>query len=244
MRAILLAAGFGTRMGALGATVPKGLMDLGDGRTVAGALLGDLASSGLVSEALLVTNAHFEHAYREWLAEQDLPFPCELLSDGARVPAERLGANGDLEWVLQRRGREPAVVLASDNLYTFSVAGIVDALRSTGLSHVLVLEEHDRQALKSAGCVLLDDEGRVVHMVEKPAEPPSHLVTPPLYAYTREALELVPRYLAEGGNPDAPGHYCAWLSSQTVVMAWRPQGTRIDIGSLEKLLEARELLHG
>ncbi len=241
MRAIVLAAGFGTRMGEVGRTTPKGLMDLG-GRTVLGELLGDLDRHPLIERIAVVTNGLFEAQYAGWLAEHAPATPCELFSDGVRTPAERLGATGDLEWLLARRGREASVLLASDNLYTFPVTGIAEALDRTGLCQVCVMREDDPAAQRAAGGVLLDETGRIVKMVEKPQTPFSNLVTPPLYAYTEEALELVPAYLADGGNPDAPGHLCAWLATRVAVLAWRPEGARVDIGSLAKLEEARRML--
>jgi glucose-1-phosphate thymidylyltransferase len=243
MRAILLAAGFGTRMGDLGRNVPKGLMDLG-GRTVLGSLLTELDRHPLIDEALLITNGLFEAAYGEWLAVHPTATPLAMLSDGTTEPDRRLGATGDLEWALGQTHRRDSIVLASDNLFTFPVTGIAEALEGSGRCQVCVLREDDLETRRAAGCVVLDETGRVVRMVEKPREPETNLVTPPVYAYTEEALSLVPRYLAEGGNPDAPGYLCAWLASQVPVMAWRPEGRRIDIGTLEKLEEARRFLAG
>jgi glucose-1-phosphate thymidylyltransferase len=241
MRAIVLAAGFGTRMGELGRSTPKGLMDLG-GRTVLGELLADLDTDPLVQEIVIVSNGLFAGQYGAWLAEHTLRTPWELLSDGVTDPANRLGATGDLEWVLAQRGRGRSIVLASDNLYTFAASGIAHEMARTGRCQVCVMREEDPAAQRSAGCVRLDGEGRVVEMVEKPEEPFSDLLTAPLYAYTEEALSLIPSYLEAGGNPDAPGYLCAWLSRQVPLMAWRPAGSRVDIGSLAKLEEARRLL--
>lgn len=241
MRAIILAAGFGTRMGALGKTCPKGLMPIGD-RTVLDALTDDLLASDSIGDLVLVTNATFAAAYGDWIERRGLTERCTLIDDGATSPENRLGATGDLELVLGSVGRDAALVLASDNLFTFSVAGLADEVLRSGRCSVCVLEENDPEGLRSSGCVRLDGEGRIVAMVEKPEIPPSNLLVPPIYGYTREALHLVPTYLAEGGNPDAPGHLCAWLCGRMPVYAWRPGGSRLDIGSPEKLVRARAAL--
>jgi len=144
--------------------------------------------------------------------------------------------------VLRRVGRDAALVLASDNLFTFSVAGLADEVLRTGRCSVCVLEENDPEGLRSSGCVRLAEDGRIVEMMEKPSTPPSNLLVPPVYGYTTEALELVPTYLENGGNPDAPGHLCAWLCAHIPVYAWRPGGGRLDIGSPEKLERARAAL--
>jgi len=55
MKAIILAAGLGRRMGRLASGLPKVLVDLGDGSSCLDRMLGDLGSSGLFQEAVIVT---------------------------------------------------------------------------------------------------------------------------------------------------------------------------------------------
>ena len=45
-------------------------------------------------------------------------------------------------------------------------------------------------------------------------------------------------YLDGGGNPDAPGHFIAWLSERTPLEATRLDGRWIDIGSADDLARA------
>ena len=101
VRAIVLAAGFGTRMGALGQNCPKGLLDVG-GMRVMDPILADLDRSDAVSEILWVSNARFADAYRLWLSERAPKTPWRLLDDGATDPESRLGATGDLALALSR----------------------------------------------------------------------------------------------------------------------------------------------
>jgi hypothetical protein len=53
----------------------------------------------------------------------------------------------------------------------------------------------------------------------------------------------VSEYLRAGANPDAPGHFLAWLCARERVFGWRPwAGRRLDIGNPEMLQEARSIL--
>lgn len=241
MRAIVLAAGFGTRMGSVGKTCPKGLMEVG-GRRLLDPLMDDLEQSTLIKQVVLVTNGVFADAYEAYLRERSLAKEWLLLNDGVMSAQRRLGATGDLEFALRVVGWDPAMVLASDNLFTFDVTGVAHAMAAAGHSAVCVLRENDPVALLSAGCATVNGTGLIVDMVEKPEYPKSNLIVPPLYAYTSEALQLVPQFLWAGGNPDAPGHFCSWLCQRLPVAAWRPNGHRIDIGSREKLAQARAML--
>jgi dTDP-glucose pyrophosphorylase len=131
-------------------------------------------------------------------------------------------------------------VLGSDNLYTFRVTDVIDAMEAREASAVAVLEAEAHQELRSANCVEIGPDGRITRMEEKPAEPFSRLFVPPVYGYAAEALALVDEYLSLGGNPDAPGHFCAWLTGRVPVWAWLPpHGSRLDVGTPEGLAQAR-----
>ena len=47
----------------------------------------------------------------------------------------------------------------------------------------------------------------------------------------------IKRYVDEGGNPDAPGHFIAWLVGEMEVRAAPVPGRWFDIGSLEGLAQ-------
>jgi glucose-1-phosphate thymidylyltransferase len=89
---------------------------------------------------------------------------------------------------------------------------------------------------------VLDENNRVLEFAEKPQEPKSAWGVPPLYLYPRETLPRIHDYLANGGNPDAPGHFVEWLSRAEPVYAYKMNGNVLDIGNLESLEAARRLL--
>ena len=82
------------------------------------------------------------------------------------------------------------------------------------------------------GVVEFDDNGKVLSVEEKPANPQSHWCTPPFYFYTKEAVQLVRKGIEAGCSTDAPGSYIAWLSTQVPVYAMEMPGKRYDIGNL------------
>lgn len=237
-RAIILAAGFGTRLGAIGENCPKALLPVGGRRTL-DPLMDDLANSTRVSEIVLVTNSRFAGLFREWLESRKLAKPWVLLDDGVTEPTSRLGAVGDLEFALSRVGRDPALVLGADNLYTFDVTGLIGEMERHGHSAVCVLREIGNLARQMKSCVILNGGSVIARMVEKPEEPISDLTVPPLYAYDTTALELVPEYLASGRDPDTPGHLCSWLCEVVPVAAWFAEGQRLDVGTPASLRRAQ-----
>ncbi len=67
LNAVLLAAGYGTRIRSLFPDTPKALIEVG-GRALIDHLLANLARSGLVDSALVVTNDRYHDALRRHLA--------------------------------------------------------------------------------------------------------------------------------------------------------------------------------
>jgi glucose-1-phosphate thymidylyltransferase len=52
-------------------------------------------------------------------------------------------------------------------------------------------------------------------------------------------MEMIPRYLADGNNPDAPGHYLAWLVEHEPVRALVRRDGTYDIGTPESYAAVR-----
>jgi glucose-1-phosphate thymidylyltransferase len=247
LQAILLAAGYGTRLGELGRRVPKPLLELGD-RPLADHLLEDLARIPEVTELLVVTNSRFRTAMEDWAGspEERAPFPVRILDDGTSHPGERLGAVGDLAFALEQVGREEAedpdrLVLAGDTLPGFPLEGLVTAsARRPGADALLVLEEEeDPERLGERGVVQVDATGRITSFQEKPESPKSTLTALPIYLFRPDALARIQEFLREGGDPDAPGTLVAWLVDRVRVEGWRSPGARVDVGTPEGLEAAR-----
>ena len=66
MKAIILAGGYGTRLGKLGENLPKPLLPLTDDMTVLDNLLENVRSQIPEEDMVIVTNQKFEPTFREW----------------------------------------------------------------------------------------------------------------------------------------------------------------------------------
>ena len=93
--------------------------------------------------------------------------------------------------------------------------------------------EPSRSRIRKCGVLEVDEDGLVLGMEEKPAEPKSNWCCPPFYYYTREDAALIPEAIASGCGTDAPGSLVAWMCSRVPVHAMEMPGRRYDIGSLE-----------
>lgn len=232
MNALLLAAGYGTRMRALFPDTPKALIEIG-GRPILAHLLDNLARSALVEAVTIVTNARFYPRLRSYLETQPQPLATRLLSDGTHTEEQRYGAVRDLQFALDRLGgRGDLLVAATDKLLAFELAGLLRFARPRAAAVNACVRAPSRGHLAGRhGCVVLDAAGRIVDFEEKPQRPKSRLASLALYVLPPAAQPLVREYLQAGGNPDAPGHFLGWLAQRTAVYGYVAAGAGYDVGS-------------
>ncbi|MEM7356983.1 MAG: sugar phosphate nucleotidyltransferase [Acidobacteriota bacterium] len=242
--AILLCAGYGTRMGALTAETPKPLLPVA-GKPMLDYLLEQLVELEGLEAIHVASNAHYAARFRDWAAGWAGRIGPEVTvhDNGSTSNDDRLGAIGDLDYVLRRIGPTAgALVAAGDNIYRFSLRPFWDAFRETGHSHVLGLEEKNVRKLRRTGVLELASDDRVVRLHEKPQQPPSTWACPSLYCLGDAALARVAGYLAEGRSSDEIGRFAAYLAERQPVFAFKTAGERLHVGSPAALAQAEEVL--
>jgi glucose-1-phosphate thymidylyltransferase len=235
VKALILAAGYATRLRPLTDTIAKPLLPVG-GRPMIEWIADRLAEVGRLDDVHVVTNSRYAPDFERWAEGRGVT----VHDDGTTSNDDRLGAIGDIAFVLDRAGiDDDLLVIAGDNLFEFSLADYVAFWRTKGVASCIAVHDvGDRELAKQYGVVALDEEDRVVELVEKPDDPPSTLVSTATYLLHREHLALVRRYLEEGNSPDQPGKLFVWLYQREPVYGYRFGGEWLDIGTPEQLLEA------
>jgi glucose-1-phosphate thymidylyltransferase len=229
MKALILAAGYATRLRPLTDSIPKQLLPVG-GRPMVDWILDGIEGT-TADEVHLVTNARFADDFERWAQDKDV----RIHNDGTTSNEDRLGAIGDIRFVGLD---DDLLVVAGDNLFDYSLADYEAYWRERTGSCVAVLDVGDRELAKRYGIVEVDSDDRVVGFVEKPENPPTTLCATATYLYERDHLRLVERYLDEGNPTDQPGNYIAWLHKREPVYAYRFAGQWYDIGDAKQLVEA------
>ena len=177
MKALILAAGYATRLRPLTDTIPKQLLPVG-GRPMVDLILEKIRETD-AGEVHLVTNARFAPDFERWAERNDV----EIHDDGTTTNENRLGAIGDIRFVGLD---DDLLVIAGDNLFDFSLAAFVRFWHErSGSSCLAVHDVGDRELAKQYGIVETDDSGRVVSFVEKPDDPPSTLAATATYLFAR-----------------------------------------------------------
>jgi glucose-1-phosphate thymidylyltransferase len=241
VKAYLLAAGYATRLHPLTLHTPKPLLEVG-GTPILTRILERVAALEVVDEVVVVGNERFAAQFAAWADEVECPVPLRVLNDGSTSDDDRLGAVGDLDFALRQVPPDGDwLVVAGDNLLEFDLAPL-HAEFERQRRPLLVLRDVEPVGPSPYNEVTLDGRGVVARFREKPADPQTRLSAIALYFFTPGAADLLARFLSEGGETDAPGHFVEWLVAQTQVGAARFEGEWFDIGTPETLESAQARL--
>jgi glucose-1-phosphate thymidylyltransferase len=235
VKALILAAGYATRLRPLTDSWAKELLPVG-GRPIVDRIVDSLAEVAEVDEVHLVTNARKAPWFHEWARGRDVT----IHDDGTTSNDDRLGAIGDMLFVVDRIGTDDdLLVIAGDNLFDFHVSDLVRYWQTKGVaSAVAVRDVGSLELARQYGIVDLDGEGRLRSFAEKPHEPASTLAATATYLYHREHVPLIRTYVESESNADQPGRLVAWLHRREPMYGWVFTEPWYDIGDHDQLLEA------
>lgn len=241
MKALVLAAGYATRLRPLTDTWAKELLPVG-GRPILDWIVDAIAEVDAIDEVHIVTNARKAPAFHAWAAARG--GEVRVHDDGTTSNDDRLGAIGDLRFVIENAAiDDDMLVIAGDNLFEFSLPEYVafwDGKRSQAgaASAVAVRDVGTIEIARRMGVVELAGDDRVTTFVEKPDAPRSTLAATASYLFDRAHVALVGQYLDAGNPHDQPGRYVAWLQAREPVYGWVFTEPWYDIGDAEQLLVA------
>jgi len=242
MKALILAAGYATRLYPLTKEYPKPLLEVGD-RPIIDYIVDKLVVVDDIDEIIVVTNDKFISVFKKWSQGLNLPKRLSLVNDLTKSHADRLGAIGDMEFVIRKKKvKDDLLVVGGDNLFQGELADFLSFARDRRPHPVIgAYDIRDKEQAAKYGVIKADRQGRIVDFQEKPASPKSTLVAMCLYYFPKEKLGLVEEYLgAKTQKYDATGFYIDWLRQQERVYVFTFGGLWYDIGHHDFYNKAKE----
>ena len=245
MNALILAAGYATRLYPLTLNKAKPLLVVG-GKPIIEWVVDNLAGVPDVETIYVVTNDKFAGDFQAWSERYQAlhpEFKFKIINDGSKSDDDKLGAIGDINFVVTRQNltQSSLLIVAGDNLLTESLADFVARARRTEAT-VAVYDVGDAEAIKKYGNITVDADGIITRFEEKPEKPQGTLAAVAVYYYSPAVLSLLTTYLAAGNNPDQPGRFVQWLYARKSVKTFQIKGKWLDIGSKETLENADQIL--
>jgi len=173
LRAVLLAAGFGTRLAPLTNTVPKCLVPIA-GRPLLDYWLEMLCNAGITD--ILINLHYLPERVREYLAGTSYPANIVLVQEDVL-----LGTAGT---ILKNRDfidNGSAIVAHADNLSVFDPKAFVHRFETRDADIDMTMMTFHTDAPQTCGIVELNDRGTVTAFHEKKTNPPGNLANAAVY---------------------------------------------------------------
>jgi mannose-1-phosphate guanylyltransferase len=254
MKAMILAAGKGTRVRPLTYDLPKPMIPI-LGKPVMAYIVEHLAKCG-VSD--IMVNVSYLHELIENYFGEGRQFGVQIgysfegyVDDQGEVVPQALGSAGGMKKI-QEFGNffdETTIVLCGDALIDLDIAAALQEHKSKGALASVVTKEVPWEKVSDYGIVVTEADGRILHFQEKPkmAEAKSNFASTGIYIFEPEVIDLIPAgeifdigsqlfpLMAEHGMPFyAQTRLFNWIDIGTVTDYWSVlQG--VMLGEVEQL---------
>jgi len=243
MKAIILCAGYATRLYPLTENTPKPLLPI-KGTPIVELIIKqfeDLITKNILDEIILITNDKFYSTFLEWKKTYDAPTTITIVNDLTTSNDDRLGAVGDLLFTIKKEDiDEDIFLIAGDNLFETNIENMYTISQKEKASVIATYDLKDPMLLANKfGVVLVDKNNKILEFEEKPPKPKSSLTATAVYLLTKEDLQKIKALEEENKRLDNMGELIIFLT-KTAQVYTRPIDNWIDIGSLEDYKKANE----
>ncbi|MCM8789421.1 MAG: nucleotidyltransferase family protein [Candidatus Omnitrophica bacterium] len=242
MKALILAAGYATRLYPLTKDFPKPLLKVGS-KPIINFVVEKIERLKEVDEIIVVTNRKFISYFKRWAKGLKTRKKLAVVDDLTKSLTDRRGAVGDMCFVVEKRNiKDDLLVVGGDNLFDYDLRGFISFAQVNKMNPAI--GAYDIKDLRKAGhygVVKVNKKMKVIDFQEKPDRPNSTCVAMCLYYFPKNSISLIKEY-AKGGNHrfDATGSYIDWLRKRLPVYAYIFEGKWFDIGSIRFYNEAKK----
>lgn len=225
MKAILLAAGTGSRLRPITNTIPKCLVPI-DGRPLLEIWLEQLTTHGV--EEFLINTHYLAEKVADYISKSEyrrgatLVYEQDLLGTAGTVWANK-------DWIAD----EPVMLIHADNLCLCNMSGFIENHMKRPPHVCMSMMTFNTEYPETCGIIQIDAQGVVTEMDEKPEKPRGNLANAAVYILEPEVV----RGLA--GKTDFSTEVIPQYMNR--ILSWQNKGFHEDIGTREKYVKASDI---
>ncbi len=241
MKAIVLCAGYATRLHPLTLDKPKPLLPVG-GKPVLSYIIEKINKINEINEIFVVSNNKFYNDFLKWKESVASDKSIKIVNDNTDSDETKLGGVGDLVFALEKENIDDDIlVVLGDNLFDFDLEKAIKFFNEKKEIVLGVYDIKDLEEAKRFGTVEVDGD-KIIGFEEKPEKPKSTLVSVGIYIYPKKDLKKIKDYMKTDLPKDGPGNLLPYFLPMQDIHAFSLDGMWYDIGTQETYKKVNELL--
>lgn len=196
MKAIILAAGYGTRLYPLTINTPKPLIEIA-GISLIDRIISFVNNVSLIKDIYVVTNHRFIDNFDQWLERNKKKYTqhqnITLIDDKTTLDINKLGPIGDILFTCKSQAiQDDLLIIAGDNIFNINFSQMFKLFKEKKGSVLAVFDfEHIDRVRNRFGVVEIDDSAKLISFEEKPEHPKSTIGATALYLLKQTDVEIV-----------------------------------------------------
>lgn len=233
MKAIILAAGYATRLYPLTENKAKPLLEV-QGKLIINYIVEKIEHCSEIDEIYVVTNEKFYNDFCNWQRMQKFKRKIHIINDKTTENGARLGAIGDIDYVISTQHVfDDFLVIAGDNLFSFELIEFIQFYKKYETTVLALYDTKDKKKIAGRlGCVEIE-KNRVMNFEEKPEHPKTTLAATACYLFPQEDLHFI-REALEEKHFDRPGDLVKFIAEKKPVYGFQFAGYWFDVGTHEE----------
>ena len=234
IKAVIAAAGKGTRMLHLSKDRPKHLIAVNE-KPFLYYVLENLKKAGI--KKMIIVVGYKKEAMEKFAEEYKNEFNITLVDQFENRGADRYGTAIPIEAVRKTVGNEPFISIYGDNLY--SPKDIAKFAKDSDYNYIGVMENENPEKY---GVAVADENDILVRIVEKPKEFVSNMINTGIYTFTPEVFEVLPKDKSPRGEYELTDAIQK-LAEKKRVKIIRLAGGWMDFGNPDDIIKVSEFLN-
>lgn len=234
MKAVILCAGYGTRLYPLTINAPKALLKIGESYLL-DYTINNLKTVDKIDKIYIVTNNKFYNDFLKWNSDERI----EIISDGTDNNEERLGGVMDFALALKKIN-EDIIVLFGDLYFNFSLKKFFDFFQKRKKICIALHDLGDLEKAKRFG--VLETKGEnIIGFEEKPQNPKSSLINAGAFIFPKDSILDLKKYINSDKNKENIGYMIIdFIKQGKDIKAFVFSEEWYDIGTMEEYERVKE----
>jgi glucose-1-phosphate thymidylyltransferase len=236
MKAIILCAGYATRLYPLTLDKPKALLDI-CGKPLLSYLTENLDLMKDIDKIYVISNDKFYDHFIDWKKGKG---NVEIINNGTKTNEERIGGVMDFALALPYAGEDDLLVVFGDVFFGFPLKRFVDYFNKNNKICDALHDLRDLEKAKRFGVLEMAGE-RITGFEEKPENPKSTLINAGAYIFPKESIPDLKKYISSDKNKENIGYIIIdFIEQKKDIRGFVFEEDWHDIGTIEDYKKIKE----